>query len=30
MLMAAEIVLEERNLVDWLLEPLRLRRAAPE
>lgn len=30
MLMAAEIVLEQRNLVDWLLEPLRLRRAAPE
>jgi len=30
MLMAAEIVLEQRNLVDWLLEPLRLRRAATE
>ena len=30
MLMAAEIVLEERNLVDWLLEPLRLRRGTPE
>jgi len=30
MLMAAEIVLEQRNLVDWLLEPLQLRRAATE
>jgi len=30
MLMAAEIILEERNLVDWLLEPLRLRRGTPE
>lgn len=30
MLMAAEIILEERNLVDWLLEPLRLRRSTPE
>lgn len=30
MLMAAEIVLEKRNLIDWLLEPLHLRRSAPE
>jgi membrane fusion protein len=30
MLMAAEIVLEKRNLVEWLLEPLRLRRGTPE
>jgi len=30
MLMAAEIILEERNLADWLLEPLRLRRSTPE
>jgi membrane fusion protein len=30
MLMAAEIILEERNLVDWLLEPLHLRRSTPE
>jgi len=28
MLLAAEIVLEKRNLLDWLLEPLRLRRSA--
>ena len=27
MLLAAEIVLEKRNLFDWLLEPLRLRRS---
>ena len=27
MLLAAEIVLEKRNLIDWLLEPLRLRRS---
>ncbi len=27
MLLAAEIILEKRNLVDWLLEPLRLRRS---
>jgi membrane fusion protein len=26
MLLVAEIILEKRNLVDWLLEPLRLRR----
>ena len=26
MLLAAEIILERRNLVDWLLEPLRFRR----
>ena len=26
MLLAAEIILEQRNLVDWLLEPLRFRR----
>jgi len=26
MLLVAEIVLERRNLIDWLLEPLRLRR----
>lgn len=26
MLLAAEIILESRNLVDWLLEPIRLRR----
>jgi membrane fusion protein len=26
MLLAAEIVLDKRTLVDWLLEPLRLRR----
>lgn len=26
MLLSADIVLEKRNLVDWLLEPLRLRR----
>ena len=30
MLMAAEIILEERNLADWLLEPLRLRRSTAE
>ena len=28
MLLAAEIVLEKRNLVDWLLEPLRIRRSS--
>jgi len=28
MLLAAEIVLEKRTLVDWLLEPLRLRRSS--
>lgn len=28
MLLGAEIVLEKRNLIDWLLEPLRLRRSA--
>ncbi|NQV87897.1 MAG: HlyD family efflux transporter periplasmic adaptor subunit, partial [Woeseiaceae bacterium] len=27
MLLAAEIVLEKRNLADWLLEPLRFRRS---
>ena len=27
MLLAAEIVLEKRKLIDWLLEPLRLRRS---
>ena len=27
MLLAAEIVLEKRSLIDWLLEPLRLRRS---
>jgi membrane fusion protein len=26
MLLVADIVLEKRNLVDWLLEPLRVRR----
>jgi membrane fusion protein len=26
MLLAAEIVLEKRNLIDWLMEPLRTRR----
>jgi len=26
MLLAAEIILESRSLVDWLLEPIRLRR----
>ena len=29
MLLAADIVLEKRNLIDWLLEPLRLRRSTP-
>ena len=29
MLLAADIVLERRRLIDWLLEPLRLRRRAP-
>jgi membrane fusion protein len=28
MLLAAEIVLEQRDLVDWLLEPLRFRRSS--
>ena len=28
MLLAADIILEKRNLADWLLEPLRLRRSA--
>lgn len=28
MLLGAEIILEKRNLIDWLLEPLRLRRGA--
>lgn len=28
MLLAADIVLEKRSLVDWLMEPLRLRRSA--
>lgn len=28
MLLAAEIVLEKRNFLDWLLEPLRLRRSS--
>jgi membrane fusion protein len=26
MLLAADIILENRNLIDWLLEPLRIRR----
>ncbi len=30
MLLAAEIVLEKRNLLDWLLEPLHLRRRSVE
>ena len=29
MLLAADIVLEKRNLIDWLLEPLRFRRSTP-
>lgn len=28
MLLAADIILEKRNLIDWLLEPLRLRRSS--